>query len=74
MLHLLVPDLYTSPRVSRLPALLFALNALQFTLVVAAYGFWWAAALGIGLLAGIFLLSAGRRRQQPRRGGERRGD
>ena len=74
MLHLLVPDLYSSPRMSRLPAWLFVLNALQFTLVDAAYGFWWAAALGIGLLVGIFFLSAGLRRQQPRRGGERRGD
>jgi putative membrane protein len=74
MLHLLVPDLYASPRVSRLPALLFVLNALQFTLVDAAYGFWWAAALGIGLLAGIFLLSAGLRRKKPRREGEESGD
>ena len=74
MLQLLVPHLYASPHVGRLPALLFGLNALQFMLVDAAYGFWWAAALGIGLLAGVFLLSAGLRQKKPQRRGEQHGN
>lgn len=51
VLRLLAPELRQEPREPWLPRLLFALNAVQFTLVDAAYGFWWAALAGAGLLA-----------------------
>ena len=56
LLHLLVPELHRAARVHWLPPLVFALNVVQFTLVDAAYGFWWAVLVGGGLLVGIFLI------------------
>ncbi len=50
-------------RVVRLPVLLFVLNAIQFTLVDAAYGFWWAAGAGVTLLtASLALIARSRQR------------
>jgi putative membrane protein len=56
LLDVLVPELRRAPRARWLPPLLFTLNALQFTLVDAAYGFWLAAVIGVGLLFGIYAL------------------
>jgi putative membrane protein len=51
VLWIAVPEIAESTRQIRLPALLFTLNVVQFTLVDAAYGFWWAASIGIVLLS-----------------------
>ena len=56
LLHLLAPELHRTARTHWLPPLVFALNVVLFTLVDAAYGFWWAALVGGGLLLGIFLI------------------
>jgi bisanhydrobacterioruberin hydratase len=56
LLDALVPELRRTARARWLPPLLFTLNGLQFTLVDAAYGFWLATTIGIGLLVGIVVL------------------
>ena len=56
ILHLLAPKLHHVARTPWLPPLLFWLNVGQFTLVNAAYGFWWAFLVGAGLLLGLWLL------------------
>ena len=56
LLQLLAPKLHQSARMPWLPPLLFWLNVAQFTLVNAAYGFWWASLIGAGMLLGLWLL------------------
>ena len=56
LLNWLVPNLHRRARSPRLPALIFGLNVLQFTLVNAAYGLWWAVLVGAVLLPGLWLL------------------
>ena len=55
----LVPEATGTAHQNRIPALLFVLNVVQFTLVDAAHGFWWAAVVGLGILGGLWLLSRG---------------
>ena len=56
VLRLVVPALPHTARVAWLPRLLFALAALQFTLVDIAYGYGSAGLIGCGLLITIFAL------------------
>ena len=56
VLQILAPNVRRTPRAAWLPRLLFVLNAIQFTLVNAAYGFWWAVAAGVGLLGCVYVL------------------
>ncbi len=56
LLHLLTPKLIRTARAAWLPMLVFALNVIQFALVNAAYRYWWAALLGLGLLLCIWWL------------------
>lgn len=52
LLYLLAPGILRPSRLPTMPALIFMLNMVQFTLVNLAYGFWWAVAIGAcGLLA-----------------------
>lgn len=60
--HLLVPSLGRGAREPWLPTLLFTLNVVQFTLVDAAYGFWWAALVGVALLLCIVGIQSRSRR------------
>jgi putative membrane protein len=68
VLRILAPNLRQAPRSAWLPRLLFVLNAIQFTLVNAAYGFWWAVAAGIGLLGCIYAIGDRGREQEIRVG------
>ena len=56
LLWLIVPGLHRAVPAGWLPPLLFMLNALQFTLVNAAHGYWWSVLAGGLLLCAVWRL------------------